>query len=72
MAVNKFNIKRLYEPELIAFFREGGLADKNILPCLKDELKVKLKYGQNPIYARIIYLMKIIKNMGRIQGNKDK
>lgn len=71
-AVNKFNIKPLYEPELIAFFREGGLADKNILPCLKDELKVKLKYGQNPIYARIIYLMKIIKNMGRIQGNKDK
>ena len=65
-AVNKYQIKPLYEPELIAFFREGGLADKNILPCLKDELHVKLKYGQNPIYARIIFLLKVIKNMSRI------
>jgi glycosyltransferase len=65
-AVNKYNIKPLYVPELIAFFREGGLADSNILPCLRDELRVKLRYGQLFIIAYPVFLLKVIKNFFRI------
>jgi glycosyltransferase involved in cell wall biosynthesis len=69
-AVNKYNIKPLYETELIAFFREGGLADSNIIPCLRDELNVKLKYGQSRLSAGTAFLLKIIKNMPRIMRSR--
>jgi hypothetical protein len=65
-AVNKFCIKPLYVPRIIAFFREGGLADSNIISCLRDELKVKLRYGQSPIIAIPIFWLKIIKNCHRL------
>ena len=68
-AVNKFGITPLYVPELIAFFREGGLADKNILPCLRDELKVKLRYGQSRLIACTVFWLKIIKNSHKIFKN---
>ncbi|MCP3964754.1 MAG: glycosyltransferase [Lentisphaerae bacterium] len=65
-AVNKFDIKPIYLPEKISFFREGGLADSNVLQCLKDELKVKLKYGQSPFYAIPVFWLKLIKNFRRL------
>jgi glycosyltransferase len=61
-AIHKYSIKPLYLPEVIAFFREGGLADSNIIACLRDELKVKLRYGQSPFIAIPLFLLKIIKN----------
>jgi glycosyltransferase len=61
-AIHKYSIKPLYLPEVIAFFREGGLADSNIVACLRDELKVKLRYGQSPFIAIPLFLLKIIKN----------
>ncbi len=65
-AVHKYAIKPLYLPELIAFFREGGLADSNIIACLKDELRVKIRYGQPRISASAIFLLKLLKNLPRI------
>ncbi len=69
-AINVNNIKPLYEAKLIAFFREGGLADRNILPCLKEELKVKLKYGQSFLIAGTAFILKVIKNMPRIMRSR--
>ncbi|MDD3117989.1 MAG: glycosyltransferase family 2 protein [Victivallales bacterium] len=69
-AVNKFNLKPLYVPELIAFFREGGLADSNILSCLRDELKVKRRYGQPWFIAYPVFFLKILKNAPRILNNR--
>lgn len=65
-AINHHGLKPLYVPQLVAFYREGGLSDRNIVPCLKDELTVKLRYGQNPLLARSIYILKLIKNFPRI------
>ncbi len=61
-AVNQHNIKPLYVPELIAFFRGGGLADRNIYSCLCDELRVKLRYGQSPWRAIPLFWLKLLKN----------
>ena len=69
-AVNKYRIKSLYVPELIAFFREGGMADRNIMACLRDELKVKLRYGQFPPWALTVFALKVIKNIRRIVGHQ--
>ncbi len=60
-AIHKYQLKPLYIPELIAFFREGGLACNNIIACLRDELKVKLRYGQSPLIAIPFFWLKIIK-----------
>lgn len=65
-AVHEFGVEPLYNPELIAFYREGGLSDRNIIACLKDELRVKIRYGASPAAARILFGMKIIKNLPRI------
>jgi len=65
-AVNVKNIAPLYVPQPIAFYLEDGLSDRYIYQCLKDELTVKLRYGQNPLIARFIFLLKVIKNSPRI------
>jgi glycosyltransferase involved in cell wall biosynthesis len=65
-AIHKYGIKPLYVPEVIAFFREGGLADSNIVACLRDELTVKLRYGQSPFIAIPIFILKLIKNSLRL------
>lgn len=65
-AVHEFGVEPLYCPALIAFYREGGLSDRNIITCLKDELQVKIRYGASPAAARILFAMKIIKNLPRI------
>lgn len=68
-AVNKEGIKPLYVPENVAFYLEDGLSDKYVLQCLKDELRVKLRYGQSPFTARTVFCLKVIKNLGRILKN---
>ena len=65
-AVNKFGLDVIYVPEKIAFYREGGLSDRNIAACLRDELRVKLRYGQLPLKAKTEYFLKLIKNLPRI------
>ena len=65
-AVNVEKIEPLYVPRPVAFYLEDGLSDRFVLQCLKDELKVKLRYGQNPVAARVIFLLKVIKNLNRI------
>jgi glycosyltransferase len=65
-AVNVKNILPLYVPQTIAFYLEDGLSDNHIYQCLKDELTVKLRYGQNNLFARFIFLLKVIKNSLRI------
>ena len=65
-AVNVKNILPLYVPQPVAFYLEDGLSDRYVYKCLKDELTVKLRYGQNPILARLIFLLKVIKNSHRI------
>lgn len=65
-AINVFSIKPLYVPELIAYYQEGGLSDRHITACLRDELRVKLRYGASPLKARIVFFLKIFKNLPRI------
>ena len=65
-AVNVKNIAPLYVPQPVAFYLEDGLSDRYVYRCLKDELTVKLRYGQNPLTARLIFLLKVIKNSPRI------
>ena len=65
-AVNVEKIAPLYVPQPVAFYLEDGLSDRYVYRCLKDELTVKLRYGQNPLTARLIFLMKVIKNSPRI------
>lgn len=65
-AVNVHKLDVLYLPEPVAFYREGGCSDRHITGCLRDELKVKLRYGQNPLKAKTEYFLKIIKNLPRI------
>jgi glycosyltransferase len=68
-AINYHHIKNIYLPEPIAFFRPGGLASQNILPSLKEELLVKLKYGQKWLIAYPVFLLKILKNSPKILRN---
>jgi glycosyltransferase len=71
-AIHKYGIRPLYLHEPIAFFRLGGLASQNILRSLKDELRVKLKYGQPSSVAYPMFLLKIIKNLPQILCNFKK
>ena len=68
-AINCHHIKHLYIPEVIAFFRLGGLASQNIFPSLKEELSIKLHHGQPWLIAYSVYLLKIIKNSPKILRN---
>jgi glycosyltransferase len=65
-AVNVENIRPLYVPRAVAFYLEDGLSDKYVLQCLKDELSVKLRYGQNSLAARFVFWLKVLKNLKRI------
>ena len=65
-AINVCGIRPLYVPAPIAFYREGGLSDRHIAACLRDELRVKLRYGQSPWHAGALYVAKLIKNLPRI------
>lgn len=69
-AVNIHGIKALYLPELIAYYEEGGLSDRNILNCLRDELRVKLRYGASKTSAFLIFGLKVLKNLPRIIRNR--
>ncbi|MHB9138930.1 MAG: glycosyltransferase family 2 protein [Victivallaceae bacterium] len=71
-AIHKYGIRPLYLHEPIAFFRLGGLASQNILTALKEELRVKLKYGQSFGIAYSMFLLKIIKNLPQILCNFKK
>ncbi|MBO4633449.1 MAG: glycosyltransferase [Lentisphaeria bacterium] len=68
-AVNVEKIAPLYVPQPVAFYLEDGLSDRHVYRCLKDELTVKLRYGQNHLTARLIFLLKVIKNVPRILKN---
>jgi len=65
-AVNVKKIVPLYLQEPIAFYREGGLSDRMVGKCLKEELQVKLRYGQNPLIAKLIYALKLFRNRRRL------
>ena len=65
-AVNVKGIEPLYVPELIAFYKEGGVSDQRIARCLADELRVKIKYGQPRFQAYFLYILKLMKNLHRI------
>jgi glycosyltransferase len=65
-AVNWEKILPLYVPKNIAYYLEDGLSDRYVLQCLKDELKVKVRYGQNPLWAGMIFFLKVLKNAPRI------
>ncbi len=62
-AVNIAHAEVLYIPEILAFYLEGGISDRNVAKCLKEELLVKLKYGRSPFSCRLIYLLKLLKNL---------
>ena len=68
-AINHYHVKHIYLAENIAFFRPGGLASQNILPSLKEELAVKLSYGQSRLIAYTVFWLKIIKNSPKILKN---
>jgi glycosyltransferase involved in cell wall biosynthesis len=68
-AIHSYGIKPLYLPEQIAFFRGGGMASRDILRSLTDELHVKLRYGQSPFVAVLVFCLKIIKNCIKILNN---
>ncbi len=64
-AVNVEHLRVLYVPELVAFYREGGLSDRRRHDCLREELQVKLRYGQPRWWATLLYLLKRLKNRNR-------
>ena len=64
-AVNVRHVEPVYLPEPIAFYRAGGLSDRHIFACLRDELKVKLRYGASPAAAYGLFFLKLLKNMPR-------
>ena len=69
-AVNVEHIQPLDGPELVAFYREDGVSDRNVLKCLREELQVKLRYGQSPVTARLVFALKVLKNLRRIAANR--
>ena len=69
--VNVEKITPLYLPEVLAFYREGGLSDRHRFRCLRDELQVKLRYGQPLWKAGTVFLLKIIKNLPRMVLAKE-
>lgn len=68
-AIHCWRIKPVYLPEPLAFFRPGGLASQHILLSLREELSVKLRYGQSWVLAGFIFLLKIVKNSPKIWRN---
>ena len=64
-AVNVIGVDPVYVPEVLAFYRSGGLSDRNIVACLRDELRVKLRYGASPATAYCMFLLKLLKNLPR-------
>ena len=70
-AVNVEKITPLYLPEVLAFYREGGLSDRHRFRCLRDELQVKLRYGQPLWKAGTVFLLKIVKNLPRMALAKE-
>ena len=69
-AVNARNIPVLYVPEPVAFYLEDGLSDRHVYQCLKDELRVKRRYGQNFFAAYGAFVLKVLKNLPRIFRNR--
>ncbi len=65
-AVNVSGIKVLYRRTDIARYAEGGLSDRNIFACLREELRVKLKYGAPFLDSGLIFAAKVIKNLPRM------
>lgn len=65
-AVNVAEVEALYLPELLAFYKEGGLSDRNVGECLREELAAKIKNGQNRVTARCMYYLKLLKNFRRL------
>ena len=64
-AVNVLGVEPVYLPEVLAFYRAGGLSDRHIFACLRDELRVKLRYGASPFGAYGCYFLKLLKNLPR-------
>ena len=64
-AVNVVGIEPVYLSEILAFYRAGGLSDRRIFACLRDELRVKLRYGASPSLAYGMYFLKLLKNLPR-------
>jgi glycosyltransferase len=64
-AVNVVGVEPVYLPELLAFYRSGGVSDRRIFACLRDELRVKLRYGASPVLAYGMYFLKLLKNLPR-------
>ncbi|MDD4816564.1 MAG: glycosyltransferase family 2 protein [Victivallaceae bacterium] len=67
-AVNVHGVEVLYCPQIFAWFAEGGLADRHVRDCLREELTVKLRYGQPAWLAVTEYWLKLLKNRRRIRG----
>ena len=65
-AVHKYHIKPLYVAELIAFYRAGGVSDRRIMSCLRDELHVKLRYGSPVVLSYLMFFAKVVKNLPRM------
>lgn len=68
-AVNACKIPVLYVPEPVAFYLEDGLSDRHVYRCLRDELTVKRRYGQNFFAAYGAFVLKVVKNSPRIFRN---
>ena len=64
-AVNVVGVEPVYLPDVLAFYRAGGLSDRRIFACLRDELRVKLRYGASPVGAYAAYFLKLLKNLPR-------
>ena len=69
-AVNAEKIPVLYVPEAVAFYLEDGLSDRHIFQCLKDEVRVKRRYGQNFFAAYGAFILKVVKNFPRMVRNR--
>ena len=65
-AINHYHVNPIHLSGSIAFFRPRELVLQNILPSLKEELAVKLSYGQSPLVTYSIFWLKIIKNSPKI------
>ncbi len=65
-AVNVCGVRPLYVPEVVAYYKEGGLSDRHIAACLCEELRVKLRYGAPRGLSYGLFLLKILKNLPRM------
>jgi len=60
-AFNVFNLKPIYLPKRVAFFRPGGLASQNIFRSYTEEMLIKVDNGEKIYKAVSIYLLKLLK-----------